>query len=216
QGVEVWDDATGKRRHRFEDLIAFAFLPDGGALVGLGKGDEVSVRNLETGRRVFGFQGPSRIKHLGISIALSPDGRLLAFLPASRDLQLWEVATGKLRSTFAGGTRFTGLAFTPDGRALLAAREDTTVLVWGLAGQAEGARPVPTEGELTALWADLAADDGVRAGRAVRSLAAAGGRSVALLQANLRPTRAADPARVRALVADLNAAQFPVREKATR
>jgi RNA polymerase sigma factor (sigma-70 family) len=216
QNVHVWDAATGKRRHRFEGQIAFAFLPDGKSLVGWGEADEVSVLSLETGRRVYKFPGPVHIKHLGVSFDLSPDGRLLALFPGAKDLQVWELATGKVRSTFEGASNFRGLAFTPDGRALLSARQDTTVLVWGLAGQTERARPGLSEKEFMALWADLAADDGVRAGRAVRQLAAAGGRSVALLKPLLRPTRAADPARMAALVADLDADRFAVRDKATR
>jgi dipeptidyl aminopeptidase/acylaminoacyl peptidase len=214
--VEVWDAATGKRKREFAKLIDFAFLSDSKYLVSWGNEEEVRVRDLETGHTVYGFPGPSRVRHLGHTFVVSPDGRLLAFFSGAKDLQLWELATGKLRSTFAGWSRFDGLAFTPDSRALLAAREDTTVLVWGLAGQTEQARPNLTESELPALWADLASDDGVRAGRAVRSLTAAGGPAVALLKANLRPVRDADPARVAGFIADLDAEQFAVRTSATR
>jgi hypothetical protein len=64
------------------------------------------------------------------------------------------------------------------------------------------------------LWVVLAGVDAGRAYQAVRALAAAP-ESVRLIEDRLRPVPAVDAARLRALIADLDSEEFPVREEAT-
>jgi WD40 repeat protein len=111
---------------------------------------------------------------IGGLFVLSLDSRLLA-LAASQDgdydcntLQLWEMATGKLRRTLRGhGGRVTGCAFSPNGRVLLSASSDTTILVWDLALPLDARPRDPTQKDLAALWRDLGDADAARADRAI-------------------------------------------------
>ncbi len=64
-------------------------------------------------------------------------------------------------------------------------------------------------------WADLAGKDAADAYRAAGKLAADGEYSVAYLKDRLRPAVDEDGATARAFLPDLNADDFPVRERAT-
>ena len=78
---------------------------------------------------------------------LSPDGQLLATCSYDRQINLWDVASGKLVRTLTGhnGAVFE-LAFSPDGSLLASASADETVKIWSVAtgerldtlGQPEG------------------------------------------------------------------------------
>jgi WD40 repeat protein len=66
--------------------------------------------------------------------ALSADGRMLATATYSAEgkVRLWEWATGGQRLTLDGGKAGHCLAFSPDGRYLVTAMQDSSVLVWDL------------------------------------------------------------------------------------
>ncbi len=159
--VVLWDAATGKKQRRFDGLSDFAFHPDGTSIVGwtsapraggaggggaAGGNDKgmVVVRKLADGAELYRFEGPQRMPYIGGLFVLSPDGRFLA-MAVSEDgrweqnvLQIWEMATGKMRRVLKGhGGEVSGCVFSSDGRRVLTASSDTTVLVWDLAVQSE-------------------------------------------------------------------------------
>src|SRR5262249_55870105 len=83
-------------------------------------------------------------------------------------------------------------------------------------------KPLPrdlklTEKELAALWDDLASAEGGKAYAALRVLRADPARSVPFLQERLKPRApGAEEAKVKQWIADLAAAAFATREKATK
>jgi RNA polymerase sigma factor (sigma-70 family) len=236
-GVVLWDPAAGKQLRRLDGLSDFAFLPDGKRIAGwspapLARGvgggglgaekGKVRVRNLADGGEDYDFEGPARVNVIGGLFVLSPDGRLLA-LPVNEDrgfehksLQLWEMATGKLRRTLRGhGGQLTGCAFSPDGRVVLTTSSDTTALVWDLGLPPEPRPKVLSDQALESLWGDLGDADAGRGDAAIWALVAAPQQAPALLKKKVRPTPASPPG-WRAWVKDLGSEQFAVRDKATR
>src|SRR5262249_41181783 len=151
------------------------------------------------------------------SVAFSGDGRTLATGHAT-DVRLWEVATGRQRGVLKGHCASVNcLAFSPDGARLASGSVDTTVLLWdwkgpAASGSAAGGR-VETR-ELAVLWEALADRDAALAFRAVCRLRRDPARRVPFPVERLRPVRAADPARLDRLIADLQSEQSSVRRQA--
>src|SRR5262249_56913533 len=107
-----------------------AFSPDGKTLASVGDDGKAVVRLWDPQARrlravLRGHKGP----FIG-PIAFSPCGRLLATVGTStldRRVLVWDVAAGKPLHGWPGHEVCRHLAFTPDGRLLVAAN-DTTVL----------------------------------------------------------------------------------------
>ncbi len=66
-----------------------------------------------------------------LSVAFSPDGRLLATADAEARIYLWQVADGKQLFACKGHThRVRSVAFSPDGQILASSSDDQTVRLW--------------------------------------------------------------------------------------
>jgi RNA polymerase sigma factor (sigma-70 family) len=222
--VRVWDVAGGRelRQFRFDPppgphsgRYLAALSPDGRLLAKASDDYQtpccLALRELAGGKVVRVIDNlPDRVS----ALAFSPDGRALAWCGRTdRTVHLVETATGRERHVFRGHKGASlALAFSPDGRLLISGNEDTTALVWDLAGRA-GAAPGPNG--LAAAWADLAGDDAARAYDAVRRLAAAPGEAVPLLRKHLPPVPVADEKRIARLIADLDSDEYAVREEAS-
>lgn len=228
QLIRIADLATGKITRELGKVAvqgfthSLAFTPDGQSLAYLGVSgesgtEELLLWDLATGRERRQFIGLFPEKAAGC-FSLSPDGKTLATGSQDGRVRLWEVATGKERRSFKGHIGLVEcLAFSPDGRRLASGSQDTTVLVWDMTGAMvdDRRRPVQLSSqELGRLWNQLANGDAAPAYAAIWSGVAASKQMVPLLERHLQPVVALAPERLKQLVADLDHAQFEVREKA--
>jgi WD40 repeat protein len=225
--VVVFDLLTGKELGQFPwrendedgwDPGPLAFSPDGRMLSVPGGKDAKAVRLMEiaTGRERCRLKGHTQYVK---EAAFSPNGQTMATQYPDDTIRLWDVATGKELRCFKGHQGdINALAFSSDGRMLASTSADATTLVWDVSDALpEEPRPakLPAK-ELDGLWEDLASADAAKAFRAIGLLASVPAQSVPLLHERLRPVAAPDAEKVAKLIADLDSAQFTVREKATK
>jgi WD40 repeat protein len=73
-----------------------------------------------------------------MSVAFSPDGKILASASHDKTIKFWDVATGMERATLKGPKAVRSVAFSPDGRMLVVAggsidNEPGELKVWDIA-----------------------------------------------------------------------------------
>jgi WD40 repeat protein len=125
---------TIRLRHAsFEDGLV-RFTADGTAVLSTGIDGIVHFWDVATGREVRRLM-TARTGHMG-AMALSPDGRLLAFAAddAESAISVWDLTTGReqVRCRRQGRYALYSVALAPDGRAVAGGTHNGQVVLWEL------------------------------------------------------------------------------------
>jgi WD40 repeat protein len=130
--VMFLDAATGKERSHLDfknGVRLHGFSPDGKAVaVTVGNDPEVQLWDVAAGKLIRKVKGGS------MSLAFSPDGRLVASCASAFQIVLADVATGQEVGRLEAKMDFMmSLAFTPEGKTLLAGAQDGKVRIFDVA-----------------------------------------------------------------------------------
>jgi WD40 repeat protein len=241
-GLVVLDTATGKQVAALTlatpgTALQGAFARDGRCLALHGSDGRVTLYELATGRPrgTLGDKMPLSLVRKPASIddltfgrtlvdavrpgfALTPDGRLLALAGPRGSIHIWDVLTGQKVHVFQGHTGMVNaLAFIAQGKRLVSASDDTTVLIWDVTRIARPALPVKAlkPGELEQAWQALLDPDAARSFAAMGEFVAAPREAVSWIKEHVKPAPALDMKRVEDLIKQLDDGRFKVRAKAT-
>jgi WD40 repeat protein len=217
--VRIWDVASGRQLHRFEQLYAWepAFRPDGRVLVYLaGNERRMRCRDVITGKERSGVPDTDLTAYV-----FSPEGQWLATAHVGGTIRVRERATGQEVLHFqAAPSGASQLIWAPDGRKMFSNNGDATVLIWDLTpphSDPDHRQKAFQPEQLERAWLDLKAQDAKQAYRAVWLLTAAGDDAITLLRRRLQSaTDIGNIERIRSLVTDLGHQQFARREVASR
>ncbi|MCI0331620.1 MAG: protein kinase [Planctomycetes bacterium] len=146
--ASLWDAASGRPLHRFEEghefLVSAAEFFPGGNLLATGAGDNsVRVWNVTEGTQLTTFTPTGRIG----TLAVSPDGKWIATGSVGNNVQIWtapsEPGRPRPRSSDKPIATLTGhedvvaaVAFTPNGHWLASGDEIGRVRLWKRDNQA--------------------------------------------------------------------------------
>jgi WD40 repeat protein len=127
--VKVWDLTQKKETacmetYRF-NYPAVALTPDGKRL--LTAGPEVTLWEVASQKKVDSIPAKGPIDGL----AVSPDGKLAAWVNEAKQVVLWDLDKNQKRSVLNGHNAFIWyLAFSPNSKRLASASADRTVRIW--------------------------------------------------------------------------------------
>jgi RNA polymerase sigma factor (sigma-70 family) len=151
--------------------------------------------------------------------AIGPGGLFVVRVLDANTFEIYEpFVLKKAVAKVATPSRAERFEFSPSGGLTSVALADTTIVVWDTAPWRKQIDELLTRelpADLASLWDDLAKDAATGL-RAARLLGMAGDKAVALLAAKLPARKAADEARVKRWIAELDSSDFATREKAEK
>ena len=128
--IRFWDAETGlhlKTSKKGYEASGLVFSEDGKTLA-YAEGLDIRLQDAGTGEEKMRLTGHTWGMH---SMALSPDGNILASGSEDTTIRLWDMRTGAHKKTLNGHTdRVYSVAFSPDGKTLASGSDDNTVRLW--------------------------------------------------------------------------------------
>ena len=134
-GIWVYDVQTGKESTLATENVSdlrtdIALDPNWQTFAKIGENDTtIELWDLHTGKRQKTFDGP---KEQIVSVAFSPDGKMLAAGGVDGVIWLWYVATGARKQIRTSHKIVEGVMFSPDGRTIVSSSDKDTRL-WDIA-----------------------------------------------------------------------------------
>ncbi len=126
--VKVWDVASHRERLTVEGGRPVYFASDGSLLSGGGE----KRWDATTGKPLPPF-GPVGDR----AVAISGDGKTMAFAADYREVRLWDSASGMTRTHHGRLDAIGALAFSPDGKTLASGTDDGAIEVWDVVPRRE-------------------------------------------------------------------------------
>jgi RNA polymerase sigma factor (sigma-70 family) len=148
--VRLWEVATGRQLCRLRGhgrrVAALAFSPDGRGLFSGSQDDTIRLWDTATGRELLQLPGQGgvsqdppgpggQVQAGGVhSLALSPDGKVLASGGYNGTVRYWDAVTGKETVKVQAHSRVVqALAFSTDGKVLATGGYDHAINLWDAA-----------------------------------------------------------------------------------
>lgn len=225
KGCCFHDCETGKLIRRYPDRIGSiaALSASGRILVSRvrndnNRGSDVIVWEQATGRLLCQLECETGDTDKA-PIAVSPNGNVVAGCLNRQVIALWDACTGKQIGKLEGHRSYiTSLSFSADGRHLVSASRDSTILIWDWKTKLPppvASAPLSPE-RLQQLWQDLTADDPKQAYPAIGVLTQSPDQAVALVKANARTGKSIEPRKLNQWIKDLDSESFDERENAMK
>ena len=131
--IRFWDILTGLHLKTFKGSNHYAsclvFSLDGKTLA-WASGLDIHLQDAQTGEEKMRLTGHEWGMH---SMALSPDGAILASGSEDSTIRLWDMHTGEHKRTLNGHTdRVYSVAFSTDGKTLASGSDDNTIRLWNV------------------------------------------------------------------------------------
>jgi WD40 repeat protein len=224
--VRIWDWRIGKQLDQLEHSEGPVVLsPDKRILACIARVDNDRDRRVVC---LWDLKKRRESGHINIgsghtfgALAFSPDGRILAGYGKEYDtgIRLWEVRSGsRIRQFYDGLLMRLGfsLAFSPDGRYLVACGFHRDARVYDLSSWLGGITEAEGGVSLESLWMDLASQNASVAHKAIWTFVSRRDKALAWFRNRLALGDRTPPARIQALIQQLDDQRFDVRERASR
>ncbi len=218
--IQIVEAETGKPIRHFggdsNQLCAIAFRPGSKSLAAAYHYGITRLLDVNSGAEQvrYGSNGNGTQ-----SIAFSPDGWFLAAVDNLTDVLIWEALTGKEVQRFKGHDHWVmSVAFAPDGKTVASGCRDRSVLVWDATGLDEklgAATQAVTKQEIEKCWNDLTSSNALTACRAMWKLRSSPREAAECLGKQLAAAPPVNGVPIAKWIAELDDAQFTVREQAT-